>query len=195
MARRCSSASRIWLLRGCAWCCSRSSGLPGQLRTHQIAEEADDLSIGAGGGGRRWGGPSGFGLRLRRGRFLARCQQQAYQDENRQRQGGIRQVWPKDRRARMKSRAGGRPGSRCAQSRAPELDGKAPFASASSVLARRKSALGQTEKDEHHRSTAGQPPTAEICTYRPASTVTAIFRWRVLAAERRPPTPRRRGAT
>jgi hypothetical protein len=43
----------------------------------------------------------------------------------------------------MKSRAGRRPGSRCAQSRAPELDGKAPFASASSVLVRRKSALGQ----------------------------------------------------
>jgi len=53
-------------------------------------EEADDFGIGAGGGGRRWGGPSGFGLRLRRGRFLARWQQQAYQDEDRQRQGGIR---------------------------------------------------------------------------------------------------------
>jgi hypothetical protein len=46
-------------------------------------KEVDDFGIGAGGCGRRWDGPSGFGLRLRRRRFLARWQQQAYQNEDR----------------------------------------------------------------------------------------------------------------
>jgi hypothetical protein len=45
--------------------------------------------------------------------------------------------------ARLKSRADCSPGSRCAQSPAPEPNGNALFSRASSVLVRRKSGLGQ----------------------------------------------------
>src|SRR6516164_166693 len=86
----------------------------------------------------------------------------------------------------MKSRAGGRPGSRCAQSRAPELDGKAPFASASSVLARRKSALGQTEKDRNRRRHGRSTSNSGSATDRPTQPVsannrTSPARWQALA--------------
>jgi len=33
---------------------------------------------------------------------------------------------------------------------------------------RRRTALGQLEKDRHRRHTAGKPPTAEMFTYTPA---------------------------
>ena len=41
---------------------------------------------------------------------------------------------------------------------------------------RHRSALGQTEKDGHSRSTAGQPPTAEMLTDWPAQSVSVVNR-------------------
>jgi hypothetical protein len=61
----------------------------------------------------------------------------------------------------MKSRADSSPGSRCAQRRAPELNGKGRSPRASSVLARRKSALGQLLRSFTDRGASALPQRAD----------------------------------
>ena len=47
-----------------------------------------------------------------------------------------------------------------------------------------ESGLGQTEKDGHSRSTAGQPPTAEMLTEWPARSVSAVNRHQLVEPAR-----------
>jgi hypothetical protein len=65
-----------------------------------------------------------------------------------------------------------------------ELDGFDIEASDSIELNYRRSALGQTEKDRHRHSTAGQPATAEMVTDRSVGPIGRINRLQPLDSGR-----------